>query len=759
MSLTNTILAGAVSVAGFVVAKQFFEGAAAVDSEAPHNSAPDSDAADYSVGEFKTTDKTAVLPVRFSQTGFGSRENCPATTLPRLLRDAVARRGDKNVLSVESPCPALEAGVANGDWKTWTYSQYFDEITRAARGMLSLGLKRYDGVSIYGFNSPQWIMGELGAICAGGIAAGIYPTDSPDMIRFKATHSATSIFLVQDERKAQIVLKLGLKNLRAVVVWAPEKMPACDTSSGVTVCTWEHLTTTAAEGSSEAQLNEIMDSFEPGGCCCYIYTSGTTGNPKAVMISHDNIIFEARSVLHALRNVVCNKPEEERIISFLPLSHVAGMMVDIVCPIVAAATTPSWIHAKFARVYDLSKGTLGDRLRAVKPTLFLGVPRVWEKIMEKIVATVKKNPSTGLKKVIADFGKKAGIKHARNCQLGGSGAKPIGFPIARKLVAGKLKKMLGLTHCKFAFTGAAPITEKTLNFFGMLGIQINEVYGMSECTGATTFSTDRAHVWGSCGWKLASTELKIFSQDSNTEVPRAAPLDGSTIPEEQQGEVCYRGRHIMMGYMANPDLGQEHVDEIKAKLDGAIDDLGWLHSGDKGCLTSRGMVKITGRFKELIIGAGGENIAPVPVEDRVKELCPAISNIMMVGDKRKFNTALITLHAGGTGTEPGGEKLTDAALGYVDGVTTITEACNSEEFIEKISEAIHETNKDPVACPSNASRIQRFTILPRDFSIETDDFTATLKLKRSVVDAKYHNAIEAMYNAPRQTSIYVPFQE
>ena len=287
MSLTNTLLAGAASVAGFVVAKQLFAGASPVDAEGPHNQAPESDFADYSVGDFKTTDKTAVLPVRYSETGFGSRQNCPATTLPRLMRDAVARHGDKPIISVETPCPALSAGVEEGDWETWTLSEFYDEIKRAGRGMLSLGLKRFDGVSIYGFNSPQWIMGELGAICAGGIAAGIYPTDTPDMIRFKATHSATSIFLVQDEKKADLVLSLGLENLRAVVVWAPSAgFPACDTSRAedVTVCTWEHLVTTAAKGASDEQIEEIMDSLQPGGCSTYIYTSGTTGNPKAVMI-------------------------------------------------------------------------------------------------------------------------------------------------------------------------------------------------------------------------------------------------------------------------------------------------------------------------------------------------------------------------------------------------------------------------------------------------------------------------------------------
>merc|ERR1711975_143206 len=195
--------------------------------------------------------------------------------------------------------------------------------------------------------------------------------------------------------------------------------------------------------------------------------------------------------------------------------------------------------------------------------------------------------------------------------------------------------MGGLEEGKFGFTGAAPITKDTLEYFGALGIQINEVYGMSECTGATTWSTDTHHLWGSCGWALPGNEVSI----RNTE--------GQEVPDGVDGEICFRGRHIMLGYMANPDLGKEHVDTIKGKNEAAIDNEGWLHSGDKGCVGKNGMFKITGRYKELIIGAGGENIAPVPIESSIKSKYTAISNIMMVGDKRKYNVALVSLKAKG----------------------------------------------------------------------------------------------------------------
>jgi long-subunit acyl-CoA synthetase (AMP-forming) len=207
---------------------------------------------------------------------------------------------------------------------------------------------------------------------------------------------------------------------------------------------------------------------------------------------------------------------------------------------------------------------------------------------------------------------------------------------------------------------------------------------------------------------MPGQEFKIFRKDSNDEVRRAPPLttmtttttpaDGASapvsvsvparVPEDTQGELCYRGRHIMMGYMANPEMGEAHVEDIKRKNAEAVDPQGWFHSGDKGAMDELGMCKITGRFKELIVSAGGENVAPVPLEDKVKQLCPAVSNIMMVGDKRKFNTALVTLHAGGTGEDAGGSVLTGGAAGFVEGVTTVEAACASKEFTDEVAAAI-----------------------------------------------------------------------
>lgn len=201
----------------------------------------------------------------------------------------------------------------------------------------------------------------------------------------------------------------------------------------------------------------------------------------------------------------------------------------------------------------------------------------------------------------------------------------------------------------------------------------------------------------------------------------------------------------MNGYLANPKLGDEHMEDIRKKTADAIDADGWMHSGDKGCIDQFGMVRITGRYKELIIGAGGENIAPVPLEDRIKKLCPAISNVMMIGDKRKYNTCVVTLKAkDATGEKPGTDELAGPAKDVNPAVTTISEARNDPVWLKHVEDAIRATNMSD-ACPSNAAKIQKFRILPRDFSVETDEFTPTLKLKRSVACKIHAKIIEEMY--------------
>jgi len=712
-------------------------------------------------GPFWVMEADAEAPIIFAKKGPGSKDVNPPTTMLDLLRLAVEQHGEKTALRVErvdgkTPPPEQD----DCKWQEWTYKQYMDDANMAARALMHMGVEQFGSVGIYGFNSPEWFLSEISTMFCGAKTAGIYPSDRVDNVVFKLKHSKASVIILEDEGKLSRLQPQKndegetfnpmdeLPELKHVVMWAPaEKTPEfLESKHGkVPVITWADFMK-LGEKTDLTALEERQKKIKPGHCCALIYTSGTTGRPKAVMISHDNITFVAGAFMAAIKSSGIGKTATaERLISYLPLSHIAGMVNDIIAPIYCTARTAAWSEVSFARPYDLKKSTIANRLRSVKPTLFLGVPRVWEKIADKLKA--KGAETKGLAKTLSQFAKPRLLAVSKGQTLSGAEANPAGLFIAKK-VSAKIKAALGLDELKFGFTGAAPIQVHTLEYFGSLGINIKEVYGMSECSAPTTISTDETHEWGSCGFPMPGIELKVLKEDKNgeyVEVPRAKNMFKAA--EEEQGELCFRGRHIMMGYLANPDFKEDGGTEwAKKKNVAAIDKNGWLHSGDKGCMDKNGMVKITGRYKELIIGAGGENVAPVPIEANVKKLEPAVSNIMMVGDKRKFIVALVALKVeGATGELAGTNKLEKAAQ-LVEGVQTVEQAMDSKEYVAKIWEAIQKTNKDHSVVTKGAASIKRFTIIPRDFSVEGNELTSTLKLKRSVVEKMYHDAIEKIYD-------------
>lgn len=677
-------------------------------------------------------DRKAGKEIIYSEEGISSQKG---VTLSSVLKQCAEMHPDKVTLRVERDAngsPVL--GKTEGQWYTWTWKQYYEDARKAGRALMHLGLERFDCVSIIGFNSPEWFIGYMGSVLAGGIGAGIYTTNSPDSCEYIVNHSDSKVIICEDQKQLDKFIKIKdkLTGVKAIVVytnnWDPEKSRAAAGDS-FAVHGWKEFLD-LSEKTSDKDLDARMDEQVPGNICAFIYTSGTTGNPKAVMLSHDNISFNALGVLSIIQeNTTIGNGKEERILSYLPLSHVAGLMVDIVTPMMCTMRTKSWIRVDFARP-DALKGTLPDALKNTRPSIFLGVPRVWEKIREAMVAKVRANPPTGVKKSLANWAKKTGKKMAYNQQLGASGEKPWGLSFAEKFVFSTVKDALGLDKCEFAFTGAAPITVDVLEFFGQFQIQINEVYGMSESTGATTWSSSDSHTWGSCGYEMPGVEVKLdFQADRD---------------KEGEGELCYRGRHIMVGYMANPKLGEAHVKEIEAKNRSAIDDDGWLHSGDVGRVDKHGMYYITGRIKELIIGAGGENIAPVPIEDTIKRNLPALSNVMMVGDKRKYNTCLLTLKAKlDPETNMTTDELDGEALDVNPEVKTVTAAMTDSKWKAYIENGIAEYNKKAV---SRAQKIQKFRILKQDFSEAGGELTATLKLKRSKACEKHADIIEEMYS-------------
>jgi len=654
--------------------------------------------------------KTTILK---SKSGVGAAD--PETVM-EVFEKAVEKHGSSTAFTHEQEQP-------DGSYvdRSWTWQEYYDDAKTCASAFIACGLEAYGSVGILGFNSPEWILADIGAILAGAKAAGIYTTNKADSCQYICEHSKATVVVLEglkQFKKFQDIIdnkiEGGLPDLKSVVVYndlgckLPKKL-----GKSVNVYTWDAFMKLGTSASTKT-LTKRMKNQVANECCTLIYTSGTTGRPKAVMISHDNCTWTTKAMLGSMQRSLPfgETPGGEHVVSYLPLSHIAAQILDIHGPMfmTALGTYPTTVH--FARPTAL-KGTLGDTLKKCRPTIFFGVPRVWEKIQEKMVAKGRGN--SALKKVIVAQCRAVGTKWHEACQVGGSGYKPTGFGLANGIAFKNVKKAIGLDRVKVCVTGAAPIAPATMQFYGSLGIHIMEVYGMSESTGPHTLGLPDYFKVGTVGPNIMGTETKIFPD----------------------GEICFRGRHIMMGYLYN-----------EAKTRETIDREGWLHSGDIGVLDPvTRLLKITGRKKEIIITAGGENIAPVPVEDTIKEFCSVVSNCVMIGDKKKYCTALITLktkqNEDGTFSD---ELAGDAALVNPD-VKTVGDAISDGTIPKMIEDAIKRYNKDTKRCRARASQLQYFKILPTDFSPVGDmpELTATMKMMRPKIHAKYADDISAMY--------------
>ncbi|NXC02378.1 ACBG2 ligase, partial [Orthonyx spaldingii] len=571
---------------------------------------------------------------------------------------------------------------------------------------LQLGLERFHGVGILGFNSAEWFIADIGAILAGGFAVGIYTTNSPEACHYVAENCSANVIVVENHKQLQKILEIEdrLPHLKGIVQYGEEikeKRP--------NLYSWREFMELGRD-VPDSRLREVIESQKPNQCCTLIYTSGTTGQPKGVMLSHDNLTWTAAA---AARFIALSdaRDRQEQVVSYLPLSHIAAQMSDIW----SAMTFGVQVH--FAQP-DALKGSLVETLREVRPTAFLAVPRVWEKMEEKMKSVGMK--SSALRRKVASWAKGVGLQTNLK-RMNGCPEVPVNFRLARQLVYRKVRKALGLDRCSKCYTGAAPITRDTLEFFLSLNIPVLELYGMSESSGPHTISLPHAFKLGSCGKELSGCHTLIHKPDK----------DGV-------GEICFSGRHIFMGYLNMEDKTKE-----------AIDEDGWLHSGDLGKHDKDGFLFITGRIKELIITAGGENVPPVPIEDAVKNAVPIISNAMLVGDKAKFLAMLLTLKCvvdAETG-EPG-DELAPEALEFCQKLgskaTKVSEIISSKDkaVYAAIQKGISAVNEGAV---SNAQKVQKWVLLEKDFSLFGGELGPTMKLKRPVVAQKYQAQISQFY--------------
>jgi len=625
----------------------------------------------------------------------------PPFSVWTMMNRTVARCPDRLALSVKR----------KDELVTWTFKEYQEDCKSAAKAFIKLGLKRFHGVGILGFNAPEWHISAVGSMLAGGLPSGIYTTNSVDATRYVAEHSRANIMVVEDEEQLAKVEAVydRLPDLQTVVQYT-----GYPRSPGV--LSWQKLME-IGRAEPDSVLMERLEQQSLNQPACLIYTSGTTGNPKAVMLSQDNITWTVNQAQAFYKWGW----DEEVLVSYLPLSHVAGTFIDIYLAILGGAT----IH--FADKMAL-QGTLLKTLVEAKPTLFFGVPRVYEKIQEKMMEIGKQN--TGIKKKVSTWAKNACTEH-HNAVMAGKPGGGLQYTIASKAVMAKVKKALGFENTKGFYSSAAPLSEDVFSYFLSLDMPIEELLGSSETSGPQTGSIKGTDMKiGSVGKVYDAWEIKIDKPDHNG-----------------QGEICTRGRNCCLGYMWDDTKTQELIDSD-----------GWVHSGDLGKFDDQGFLVVGGRSKEIIVTGGGENVAPIPIEDAIKaQMTDIISNVMVLGDKRKHLACIVTLRTELDENNQPTDNLHPFVREWADDLgceaKTVTELLNmdNEDLRLEILEGIQKVNRKAI---SSAQKVHKFMIAPQDFSLKGGELTPTMKLKRHVVEEKYKAQIREMYEHETQSSMW-----
>jgi long-subunit acyl-CoA synthetase (AMP-forming) len=568
--------------------------------------------------------------------------------------------------------PAM-ARKRGGAWEKTSWRSYRDAVRQAARALVATGVEPGQGVVILAFNRPEWYVTNLAAMAAGARPAGIYTNSTPEQCRYITEHAEAAVAVVENRDALERLQGAGGRpaGLKAVVLMDGEA-----TEPGV--LTWADF---LARGSAahDAEVDRRTAAARPDHVATLIYTSGTTGTPKGVMLTHRNLAFIAVKA-----GEILPVGAGDRLISYLPLSHIAEQVVSHLLSLATGAT----VH--FAE--SLEK--LPENLREVRPHLFLGVPRVWEKVQAGIQAAGA--AGSPLKRRIAAWARGVGLAGGYADQE--SRPRPWSYGLADRLVFSKVRNRLGFDEARMLVVSAAPIAKETLDFFQSLGLPIMEVYGMSECTGPTTMSLPHRYRLGRAGYAIPGTELRVA----------------------EDGEIQMRGPHVFKGYYKDEAATRETLD-----LEG------WIHSGDVGEIDADGFLRVTDRKKEILITSGGKNIAPQHLEGKLKQIA-AVSQAVAIGDRRPYVVALLTLDPARVAAEA--EKAGSPAR-------TPEAAARCPVFrahVEKQVEAIN-------ASLARYETIKKFALLPKELSVETGELTPTLKLKRRVILERHKEAIEGLY--------------
>ena len=587
-----------------------------------------------------------------------------ADTIPARMFDQAERRPGS---------PAYFEKI-DGEYRPTTWGEYADQVRRAGKSLIGLGFAPGQHVTILGFNRPEWIIIDVACMAVGGAPAGIYTTSSPEEVQYITNHAEAPLILVEDKAQLDKVMAVRgeLPHLEYVVTMrgAPE-------FDDPMVLSWDEFMA-RGDAVDDADFVARLEALEPDGLATLIYTSGTTGPPKGVMLTHANLTWTADAA-----HGVVPLHSQDRLVSYLPLSHIAEQMFSIHAPI----STGYQIY--FAESIE----ALADNIKEVRPTLFFAVPRVWEKFHDGVASKLAE--ATGIKAKLAGWAQSVGRRAIHEINHGRTPSGMLGFQykLASKLVLSKVKDALGLDQCRAAVTAAAPISPEVLEFFAGFDLPVIEIYGQSEGPGPTTAHRPGHARFGSVGTAYPGCEVRLA----------------------EDGEVLLRGGNVFAGYYKNPEATSETL----------ID--GWLHSGDLGAFDDEGFLTITGRKKDIIITAGGKNIAPKNLEAALKDNL-LVSEAVVIGDRRKYLTAIVTLNP----------ETADAYATEHGIVGPLHESALIRGNIQSTVDALN-------AKLARVEQVKTFAILSRELTIEGGELTGTLKVKRSVVADHFADVIDSMY--------------
>lgn len=587
-------------------------------------------------------------------------------SIHEMLMDTVNSRADQI---------AYKWFVGDTELMSITWKNFYDQVRKVSKSLMALGVAKDDKVNIISNTSYRWLLADAGITTCGACTVGIYQSNLPNDCKYIIDHSDSVLIFAENTLQLNKLEKIRseIPNIRKVVLMN-DAAPADEW-----VITFEDFMELGKD-IADADLDQRIAAIKPDNLAAIVYTSGTTGVPKGAMLTHDNITFTSQSVRE------CGQFEEgDQTFLFLPLAHVFARTVNYASMLVGNTT-----------VISRSMDTLIDDLKIASPNWFASVPRIYEKVYSKVKSGAEAKGGAALK--IFNWALSVG-NEVSECRLN---KKPvpmftnIKYAIATKLVFSKLHAALG-GKLRWCISGAAPLNDDIAKFFHAAGIIVLEGIGMTENTSFTNVNRyDNCRI-GTVGQPGPGVEQKI----------------------DEDGEILFRGRNVMKGYYKMPDKTEETITKD-----------GWLRTGDLGEIDKDGFLKVTGRKKDLIITAGGKNIAPAPIEG-VIATSKYINQVCVIGDRKKFLSALITLDL---------ENVKQYADGHGISYQKPEDLVYDQEIYKLIEQEIMEKNKNFASFES----IKKITIVP-EFTIENGLLTPTLKVKKNIALDKFKNEIETMY--------------